>query len=41
MSFNLSELFEAVALADPDREVLVVGDRRLTYRQLERRALSL
>ena len=38
MSFNLADLYEAVADADPDREVVVVGDRRLTYRQLEERA---
>ncbi len=38
MSYNLAQLFEAVALADPDREVLVVGDRRLTYRALNERA---
>jgi len=38
VSYNLAELFEAVAFADPDREVLVVGDRRLTYRQLDERA---
>ncbi|MDX1510199.1 MAG: acyl-CoA synthetase [Nitriliruptorales bacterium] len=38
MSFNLSVLFEAVVDADPDREVLVVGDRRLTYRALDERA---
>jgi 3-oxocholest-4-en-26-oate---CoA ligase len=35
---NLADLFEAVVDADPDREVLVVGDRRLTYRQLDERA---
>ncbi len=38
MSFNLADLYEAVADADPDREVLVVGDKRLTYRQLDERA---
>ena len=38
MSYNLAELFEAVVDADPDREILVVGDRRLTYRQLDDRA---
>ncbi len=38
MTFNLADLFEAVVDADPDREVLVVGDRRLTYRQLDDRA---
>ena len=38
MTYNLSELFEAVVDADPGREVLVVGDRRLTYRQLDERS---
>jgi acyl-CoA synthetase (AMP-forming)/AMP-acid ligase II len=38
VTFNLATLFEAVVDADPDREVLVVGDRRLTYRQLDERA---
>jgi acyl-CoA synthetase (AMP-forming)/AMP-acid ligase II len=38
VSYQLADLFEAVALADPDREVLVVGDRRLSYRQLDERA---
>ncbi len=38
MTFNLASLFEAVVDADPDREVLVCGDRRLTYRQLDDRA---
>src|SRR5690348_11210772 len=38
MTFQLADLFEAVADADPDREVLVVGDRRLTYRDLDERA---
>jgi acyl-CoA synthetase (AMP-forming)/AMP-acid ligase II len=38
VSFNLADLFEAVADADPDREVLVVGERRLTYRELDERA---
>ncbi len=38
MTFNLADLYEAVADADPDREVLVVGDCRLTYRQLDERA---
>ena len=38
MTFQLADLFEAVADADPDREVLVVGDRRLTYRELDDRA---
>jgi acyl-CoA synthetase (AMP-forming)/AMP-acid ligase II len=38
MTLQLADLFEAVAAQDPDREVLVVGDRRLTYRQLDERA---
>ena len=38
MSFQLATLFEAVADADPDREVLVSGERRLTYRDLEERS---
>lgn len=38
MTFNLADLFEAVADAAPDREVLVCGDRRLTYRSLDNRA---
>ena len=38
MTFSLADLFEAVATADPEREVLVVGDRRLTYRGLDERA---
>ncbi|MBK5307912.1 MAG: acyl-CoA synthetase [Frankiaceae bacterium] len=37
-AFNLADLYEAVADAAPDREVLVCGDRRLTHRQLEERA---
>jgi acyl-CoA synthetase (AMP-forming)/AMP-acid ligase II len=41
VTYNLAELFEAVVDADPDREVLVVGDRRLTYRQLDERANQL
>jgi acyl-CoA synthetase (AMP-forming)/AMP-acid ligase II len=35
---QLADLFEAVVDADPDREILVVGDRRLTYRELDERA---
>src|SRR6266571_8477798 len=37
-SFNLADLFEAVADAVPDREALVCGSHRLTYRQLDERA---
>jgi acyl-CoA synthetase (AMP-forming)/AMP-acid ligase II len=40
-SFNLADLFESVADAVPDREALVCGDRRLTYRQLDERATRL
>ncbi len=39
--FNLAQLFEAVAAADPTREVLVCGDRRLTYAALRERATRL
>ena len=38
MTWNMADLFELVADAAPDRECLVSGDRRLTYRQLEERA---
>jgi acyl-CoA synthetase (AMP-forming)/AMP-acid ligase II len=38
VSFQLADLFEAVVDADPGREILVVGDRRLTYRELDDRA---
>ena len=37
MTWNMADLFELVADAVPDRECLVSGDRRLTYRQLEER----
>ena len=37
MSFNLADLFEAAVDAAPDREVLVVGERRLTYAGLDER----
>ncbi len=37
-SFNLAALFETVVDAVPDREVLVVGERRLTYADLDERA---
>jgi acyl-CoA synthetase (AMP-forming)/AMP-acid ligase II len=36
--WNLSQLFEAVAAVVPDREAIVCGARRLTYRQLDERA---
>jgi 3-oxocholest-4-en-26-oate---CoA ligase len=38
MSFNLADLFEAVVDRIPDREALIVGDRRLSYSQLDERA---
>ena len=41
MQFNLADLFEAVADAVPDREAIVFGDVRLTYRDLDERATRL
>jgi len=41
MEFNLADLYESVADAIPDREALVCGERRLTYRQLDERATRL
>ncbi|HZN14760.1 MAG TPA: acyl-CoA synthetase [Acidimicrobiales bacterium] len=38
MQFNLADIFESVADAVGDREALVVGDRRLTYRELDERS---
>src|SRR5204862_7864719 len=38
MTWNMADLFELVADAAPDRECLVSGSRRLTYRQLEERS---
>ena len=40
-TFNLADLFELIVDAAPDREALVAGDRRLTYRQLDERANQL
>jgi acyl-CoA synthetase (AMP-forming)/AMP-acid ligase II len=37
-TFNLADLFELVASAAPDRTALVIGDRRLTYGELDARA---
>src|SRR5579871_3269226 len=37
MEFNLADLFECVADQLPDREALVAGDRRLTFRELDER----
>jgi acyl-CoA synthetase (AMP-forming)/AMP-acid ligase II len=38
MAYNIADLFEHTVDAVADREVLVVGDERRTYRQLEERA---
>jgi acyl-CoA synthetase (AMP-forming)/AMP-acid ligase II len=38
MEFNLADLFEAVVDAVPERDAVVYGGRRLTYRQLDERA---
>jgi acyl-CoA synthetase (AMP-forming)/AMP-acid ligase II len=37
-TFNLADLFEIVVDAVPEREALVAGDVRLTYRELEERS---
>ncbi|HWJ97919.1 MAG TPA: AMP-binding protein, partial [Acidimicrobiales bacterium] len=34
MAFNIAEVHEAVAAANPDRPAIVWGDRRWTYREL-------
>src|SRR5207245_847507 len=39
--FNLADLFERVADTVPDREAVVCGERRLTYRELDERATRL
>lgn len=41
MEFNLADLFESVVDAVPEREALVCGDRRLTYKELDERATRL
>jgi acyl-CoA synthetase (AMP-forming)/AMP-acid ligase II len=41
MEFNLADLFEAVADAVPDREAIIYGDRRVTYRELDEGATRL
>ena len=38
MSFNLADLFEAVVDRIPQREALIIGERRLTYSELDERA---
>lgn len=41
MEFNLAQVFSAVAEANPDRDCIVFGDRRLSYRQVEDRVRRL
>lgn len=38
MEFNLAQVFGAVAAANPDRDCIVFGDRRLTFAQTDERA---
>src|SRR5579862_7843850 len=38
MEFNLADLFECVAARVPEREAVVWGEQRSTYRQLDERA---
>lgn len=38
MEFNLAQVFSAVAAANPDRDAIVFGDRRLTFAQTDERA---
>ena len=41
ITFNLADLFEAIADTVSDREAIVFGDVRLTYRELDERATRL
>jgi acyl-CoA synthetase (AMP-forming)/AMP-acid ligase II len=41
MEYNLADLFECVAARVPEREALIWGDTRLTFRQLDERATRL
>ncbi|CAN5656469.1 acyl-CoA synthetase [soil metagenome] len=41
MEFNLAEVHEAVAAANPDRECIIWRDRRLTYAQVTERSRRL
>ncbi|MFM7785946.1 MAG: AMP-binding protein [Gammaproteobacteria bacterium] len=36
--FNIADIFERVAATVPDREALVAGERRLSYRALDERS---
>src|SRR3954451_13313096 len=38
MAFNIADLFEHVADRVPDRTALIIGDERLTFGELDRRA---
>src|SRR6478672_7226662 len=38
MAFNIADLFEHVADRVPDRPALIIGDERLTFGELDRRA---
>ena len=38
MDFNLADVFEAVAAAVPDKDAIVWGDRRWSYRELDERS---
>ena len=38
MEFNIADLIEAAADELPEREVLVVGEKRRTYAELDERA---
>ena len=38
MEFNVADLFEAAVDKVPDREIVVCGDRRATFRELDNRA---
>jgi acyl-CoA synthetase (AMP-forming)/AMP-acid ligase II len=38
VEFNLAEIFAAVAAANPDRDCIVFGDRRLSFAQTDERA---
>lgn len=41
MEFNLAQVFSAVAAANPDRDCIVFGDRRLTFAQVDDRTRRL
>ena len=40
MEFNAADIFEGVVKRIPDREAVVLGETRLTYRQLDARAIK-